>query len=301
MKLKLAIFSTIFGVILTGMAFAHEGETPPDQGTQDQCPRPDKFFEGFYIGQGLGMVINTSKTDLHFFITRAANAPTDPNINGGLTHSSAIDLFQNHFYGEFYGGWGYQFTNGGHLGVRGGINLSSFDITHKEKSSQTHLNTANPHIKSSQEIDIESKLGFLDYTLDAKLGWVFGFDTMIYLLVGGCYNDPQTVLQIDTVVEQLTDVQPSVHEIMERIEATDDAKGSRLNLRLGFGIERKLTKHLGLNIVYSFTDFRKRNPKAKGSESVMWPGGTEVQTDYDVKLKSSIARHAFTGGLSYHF
>jgi opacity protein-like surface antigen len=103
-----------------------------------------------------------------------------------------MDLYQTRVYGELYAGWGYQFINGFHVGA----NFSSFEIIHKERTYSN--SSSNLHAKfTDQEIEIRSKIHSIDYTLDAKLGWAFKHDTMIYALIGGALNRPEILLNVE--------------------------------------------------------------------------------------------------------
>jgi len=305
MKSKLFIFSTVFTLFLSDVAIAYDPPprpTPPTYqpvGEPIDCPRPFAFFHGFYIGQGVGLAINTANTDLNLFIRRDQSAGgSNPQINGTLTHSSVMDLYQSRLYGDFFAGWGYQFRIGAHLGIRLGVNLSSFDIIHKEKSSQTSPNAGTQEVKSAQAVQMKSKVRSVDYTIDGKFGWAFANDTMIYVLAGGSINKPEAVLEADTLLEVIN-LPEGITQSMERVEEKDYSKGYRFNLHLGLGIEHKLTKHLGLNTLYTFTDFGTRTPSVSGSEFVTNLNG--ITTQYSTKFKSRIRRHSVTTGITYHF
>ena len=284
MKSKLFVLFVLTVLLCQKSVFAHEEMNQP-------ASRPHEFFHGFYIGQGVGVAFNTANVDLRKNAFRDGRIP---QVDGTLNHFSTMDLYQNRLYGEFYGGWSYQFCMGLHIGARAGVNFSSFGIIHKEKTIESNPTSLTINGFTHQEIEIESKIRSVDYTIDGKVGWAFGLDTMVYFLIGGALNKPEAVLKTDSMLEFLIAGVPSSKQ---RIVDKGSSKKYRLNLHFGFGIEQKLFEHLGLDILYSFTNYSERIVRVSGQDDTV--GGNTL--GYSSKLKSQIKRHAFTAGLAYHF
>ena len=259
-----------------------------------QTPKnPYEFFHGFYIGEGLGVAFNIANVDLRKNAFRDAEAS---RADGNLDHFSTMDLYQNRMYGEIYGGWGYQFCMGLHIGARAGVNFSSFDIIHKEKTITSSPSSDVQVGFINQEIEIKSKIHSVDYTVDAKIGWAFGLDTMVYFLIGGAFNKPEAVLYADSTIEYFLN---GVTQIKQQLDEKNRSKKYRLNLHMGVGVEQKILEFLGLNVLYSFTNYSERSTSVSGQAEASAFNTTIV--GYSAKLKSHMKRHAFTIGLAYHF
>lgn len=280
MKTKFLVLFIVATAFFQGKAIA---QPPPE--------RPFAFFQGFYLGQGLGVAFNLANVDLSSSAFLNGAAPTE-RVN--FNHRSHLDLYQYRLYGELYGGWGYQFCFGLHLGARLGVNFSSFDIKHKEKTEAENPLDAVTTGYLRQKTEQQSQIHSVDYTYDARIGWAFGQDTLLYALIGGTLNRPEIKLSSDSKFEFFS---PLGVIATQQNSVSKRSRNYRHNLHLGCGVEQKITSHLGLNLIYAYTNYSKRKTSVRGSAGT----AAALEVDHLAQAKARLRRHAVTIGVAYHF
>lgn len=253
-------------------------------------------FNGPYVGIAGGMVANSA--DMKFFssgrfiseaIAEDGELESVVNILGDESRCKASEIAA---IGELYAGWGCQFASRFYLGVRVGANFSRYDLR-QSSAADLRLLSARADDTGTLSDLIRTRLRTVEYTFDIKPGILVSSNTMLFGVLGVAFNKGQMDASSQftgNLVANGTGI-VFLERDLGHIDIHDQK--TRGALRLGFGLEQKVSKCLSLNLTYVYTIYRRME-----GEFEPFTGATPAS--HKASFSSRPKRQFFTIGFSYY-
>lgn len=203
-------------------------------------------FNGFYVGAGLGDVLNYENID---YTTDSVFILGD-SVGNGLTIDNSLSTrnWKNSGTGIIDLGWGHQFEKPFYLGAELFINAAARAASTHSNSEEPTLNIArNPVFLTTLSTEIETRLRTIEYGIDIIPGYLLDPTSLIYFRIGAAFNkatvDAKSLLILGPPA--ITSESPS------NTEAHKNVTG----LRLGIGLEKYLGAKASLSLDYVYTNY----------------------------------------------
>ncbi len=249
--------------------------------------RSSSPFHGFYIGQGLGLAINTAKIKTAQS-ARFSDGATTPFNDQSFSSSK---LFRNHIYGTVFAGGSVQWKFGLNMGLRAGVNVSRYRITQRNSIDRS-LPNASP-ISLEQNTKAKMRLNAFEYTADGTIGWLFRKQTLIFGFGGVGFN--RTTLHASTASNYLEMTGgAATAQVQQKLSKKNS--DSVMRYRWGAGVEQLLSDWIGIETLYTYTNYGTLREDMAGSMAVQ---ADTIRQVYRVHAR--YRRQIVTASLVFHF
>jgi len=243
----LSIVSTI-----SAAAFANGGTVAPIY--------PQSSFDGFYGGIS-GGVVNT-----HGYFDTHASAEIDRNslsVAETYEHAMDVDGHEDEAIGRVDIGFGHTFNSQIYLGVELGASTGKRRISGFGSAPYDGLNEgAEDTVTNSFSTRVSAEADNGEWTVDLKPGLVFSDHALLYGRIGAAFNK----VKMNSTTSFFFEESISDGEIISGTEkeeiATHDSC-DQVALRLGLGLAYLVSRHIAVNLDYTYTDYGRLRASAK--------------------------------------
>lgn len=238
-------------------------------------------FSGFYFSAMGGVADQHAQTQSG---TRAI-IPSGPPVNDLITAGASTELAAWNGYGEIAVGLSYQWGRFLNLGGRMSAGFSSFDLDGVVKGSYL-----NPPLAGTFALEDKSnaRMKTAELALDFKPGVTFHELTLFFGLIGAAFNTQSIHTGHDAFAPPTIGAGSSVPL---------RSKKSQVGLRLGFGLEEKISRHLALQLIYVYTSF----PKVTAVGAVPAFNTLNFPNSHTADVSAKMRKQTMAAGLGYYF
>lgn len=203
-------------------------------------------FAGFYAGAGVGGVFSQFKTNSVTTLLYPSSAFFSNSQNNENNNSS-------NFLGTFYAGYLYpikRFYIGPEVYVNAGKpSFSSSQSANATLPTESLTTGTNGHLNAAE------------FGIDLRLGTNVTPTTLLYGLVGAAFNNISTNT-VSTI---------SRPAILLSTTVNNSSSSSVVGLRLGAGIEQKISQNINLRVAYVYTSYPSQSENAATSPDASSP------------------------------
>jgi opacity protein-like surface antigen len=235
-------------------------------------------FQGLYGGASIGAQNFGSSVNQEFNAV-LGTGETPPPFNLRVS----VDPCKVGVWGEIFVGYGCTPCDWLYLGARLGSNFSSSELVVTAKGAAIFEETPlEPSLVG------RFKMNSVEPTLDAKPGFVFCEDTMLFGLIGVALNRAEADLNF---LLRFVVSEEAQFSLDSNHRTSDDVWGARF----GFGLERLICCRYGLCVTYVYTVY----PSKQGS--IGDPQALLLDEVGQLLVRMRPSRQVASIGLSYYF